>query len=348
MHDYIAGIQQIGIGVRDAGVAMQQYRDLFGLEALVFDDIAKAELMTQYTGGQVHERRAALTMNMSGGGGFEIWQYISRTPHESRHTLTYGDLGIYAAKIKCKNIDNAHSHFKEVGYWVSDIQTNPIGEKHFWTKDKWGNLFNVVLGWHWFQNEGSATGGVAGAVIGVQDMDKAISLYKDVLGIADIAYDITEEFTDNPNTEKHTARRVLLKKQQSGKGGFGKLLGSVEIELVEVKDRTPQKIYENRYWGDLGFIHLCFDIINMDALKTLAEEKGFGFSVDSQNSFDMESAAGRFCYIETPEGTLIELVETHKVPVMKELGLYINLKKRNLEKPLPNWMVKLLALSKVK
>ncbi len=62
----------------------------------------------------------------------------------------------------------------------------------------------------------------------------------------------------------------------------------------------------------------------------------------------MESAAGGFCYIETPEGTLIELVETHKVPVLKKLGLYINLKRRNLEKPLPDWMVKLLALSKVK
>ena len=62
----------------------------------------------------------------------------------------------------------------------------------------------------------------------------------------------------------------------------------------------------------------------------------------------MENASGRFCYLEDPDGTLIELVETHKVPVMKKLGIYFNLKKRNLEKPLPDWMIKLLSLSKVK
>jgi hypothetical protein len=76
--------------------------------------------------------------------------------------------------------------------------------------------------------------------------------------------------------------------------------------------------------------------------------KGYSFTIDSEDSFAMEHASGRFCYMEDPDGTLIELVETHKVPVLKKLGFYLNLKKRNLEKPLPDWMIKLLALSKVK
>ena len=51
-------------------------------------------------------------------------------------------------------------------------------------------------------------------------------------------------------------------------------------------------------------------------------------SVDIDNSFDMGEAAGRFSYIEDPYGTLIEFVETHKVPIIKKIGWYINLKKR--------------------
>jgi catechol 2,3-dioxygenase-like lactoylglutathione lyase family enzyme len=348
MHDYISGIQQVGIGVPDAQVSKLKYKELFGTSVQIFDDVARATLMTQYTGGEIHERRAVLALNLAGGGGFEIWQYKSRTPRGPATPPVYGDYGINAPKIKCRDIAQAHAFYKKQNAWVTDIQTNPRGGQHFWVKDHYGNVFNMVKGWHWFQENGSVTGGVSGAVIGVKDMEKAITLYRDVLGISEMEYDVTGSFTDNPDSEPRVCRRVLLKKPQSGKGGFGKLLGSIEIELVHVHDRTPVATFANRYWGDLGFIHLCFDVINMDGLKKVAQEKGFSFSVDSQNSFDMESAAGRFCYIESPEGTLIELVETHKVPVLKKLGIYINLKKRNLEKPLPNWMVKLLALSKVK
>ena len=62
----------------------------------------------------------------------------------------------------------------------------------------------------------------------------------------------------------------------------------------------------------------------------------------------MDNASGRFCYVEDPDGTLIELVETHKVPILKKIGWFLDLQKRDQEKPLPNWMIKMLALSKVK
>ena len=46
--------------------------------------------------------------------------------------------------------------------------------------------------------------------------------------------------------------------------------------------------------------------------------------------------------------TLIELVETHKVPILKKIGWYLNLKKRKHNRPLPSWMIGMLALNKVK
>ena len=33
----------------------------------------------------------------------------------------------------------------------------------------------------------------------------------------------------------------------------------------------------------------------------------------------MGEAAGHFSYIQDPDGTLIEFVETHKVPILKKL-----------------------------
>ena len=61
----------------------------------------------------------------------------------------------------------------------------------------------------------------------------------------------------------------------------------------------------------------------------------------------MGEAAGHFTYIEDPDGTLIEFVETHKVPVLKKIGWYLNLKNRKAENSLPNWMVKCMAMNRV-
>ena len=60
---YISGIQQVGIGCTDASTTFTWIRKTFGLNVKIFDDEAKAALMTLYTGGEVHARRAILAMN---------------------------------------------------------------------------------------------------------------------------------------------------------------------------------------------------------------------------------------------------------------------------------------------
>jgi hypothetical protein len=90
----------------------------------------------------------------------------------------------------------------------------------------------------------------------------------------------------------------------------------------------------------------------MDELRNYSAGKNFPFSVDSKkshdgNSFDMGEAAGHFSYIEDPDGTLIEFVESHKLPVLKKIGWYIDLRKR-AAKPLPDWILKTLRFSRVR
>ena len=62
----------------------------------------------------------------------------------------------------------------------------------------------------------------------------------------------------------------------------------------------------------------------------------------------MGDAAGHFSYIEDPDGTLIEFVETHKLPILKKLGWNVNMRKRPAEAEVPNWVLKALKFSKVK
>lgn len=346
MTKIINGIQQIGIGVADAKQVFDWYRKHLGFDILVFEDIAPAKLMTRYTDGEVQNRLALLALNMVGGGGLEIWQFKDRKPEPPEHPVHIGDLGINAMKIRSRNIVDVHNHLSTLSI---DRVTPMEAESHFFFTDPWQNWVQVVNEPYRFAETKYHSGGVLGAWIGVSDIDESLNFYRDLLGYNIVASDSTgcfDDLTDLPGG-KGEFRRVLLKHGKRAFGGFGALYGPSEIELLQALDRQPVSIYKDRIWGDLGYIHLCFDVRGMDALRDEAVAMGRPFTVDSADSFDMGDAAGRFGYVEDPDGTLIELVETHKVPLLKSLGLHIDLKKRHPEKPLPKWLVKMLRIHRV-
>ena len=189
-----------------------------------------------------------------------------------------------------------------------------------------------------------------GVSLGVSDMKNSIDFYGNLLGFDQVTFDKSGTFDDFEMLSggHHSFRRVVLKRSNGKGGGFSELLGPCQLELLQVLSRKPVRIYKNRLWGDLGYIHLCFDIHGMYDLRAEAKSLGHAFTVDSSNSFDMGNAAGHFSYIEDPDGTLIEFVETHRVPISKKLGIYINLKKRNPFRPLPKWLVKTMRFHRVK
>lgn len=351
MKELITGIQQVGIGVTDAEQAKQLYKQLFGMNVLVFDDVAEASLMTRYTGNNRYSRRAILSLNMRGGGGFEIWQFANRTPQHARQLPQPGDLGIFAIKLKTIDIAYTHSFLSGLADMkVTAVYHLPDGRPACWCMDPYGNRFHIIEMPDSFKKTKHVCGGVIGAVIGVSDMGRSVNFYKELFGIRKEVYHITMNEKDalSNNDTEYALHKTMLTKKAATTGAFSKLLGHIELELVQSVDRTPQKIFGERFWGDCGFIHLCLDVLNMDLLKEKAISLGHTFTVDSADSFSMGSSAGRFCYVEDPDGTLVELVETHKVPVLKKLGLFINLTKRKHNKPLPDWMVGMLALNKIK
>lgn len=347
----ICGIQQLGIGVKNVHEAWAWYRKVFGMRIPVFEEAAEANLMLPYTGGQSHKRHAILALNEQGGSGFEIWQYTSRTPQPPANEIVLGDLGHSIGKIKTDRIEEAMEKHLKMGIDVlGDLSEDPKGQKHYYLRDPWENIFEVTQGQELFRQTRELTGGPSGVVIGVSDIEKSFTVYRDILGYDEVVYDLSATFEDLsplPGGDLKV-RRVLLRHREDRQGPFSAMLGRSEIELVQALERTPVKIFENRFWGDLGYIHLCFDVVGMDEVRKLCEEKGHPFTVDSANSFDMGEAAGHFSYIEDPDGTWIEFVETHRIPIMKKLGWYLDLRKRDQQKRLPNWMLRALALNKHK
>ncbi len=340
----------MGIGIPNVHEAWTWYRENLSMDVPVFEEAATAALMLPYTGGKPHDRHAILALNMQGGGGFEIWQYTSRTPQPASFVPKLGDLGLYICKMKSPDVDKAFTEFNEDYKLSKKVETTPNGVKHFFVNDPYGNVFQITESDNWFSKRGDNTGGVFGAVIGVSNIEKSKAFYSNILGYDTVVYEGEGKFSDLSvlNNGNSSFKRAILKHSKPRQGAFSPLLGDSEIELVQDLNLTPNQILKDRFWGDLGFIHLCYDIVNMKALQSDCERAGHPFTVDSANSFDMGEAAGHFSYIEDPDGTLIEFVETHKIAIVKKIGWYLDLRKRDPLKPLPNWMLKSLSFNRKK
>lgn len=350
---FFSGIQQIGIGTVDFEKSWKWYIENFQIDIKILEDDTVAELMLPYTGNKPQKRRACIAVNLQGGGGFEIWNYSERKPEPVNFDIRIGDLGVFAAKIKSRDVKAFHKVLSAKYENLGKIETAPDGQPTFYILDPFGNYFQVVQDSYIFIDRKELAGGTVGAMIGVSDIEKALPVYRDILGYDEVIYDESGQFTDWSflHGSEQNYRRVLLGHSQPRQGAFSGMLGPSRLELVQALDRKPDKIFEGRFWGDPGFIQICMDVINMQGLKEYCAEKGFPFTVDSctdQQHFDMGEATGHFNYIEDPDGTLIEFVETHKIPVLKKLGWNIDLAKRDKRKQLPKYLFRLMGLNKVK
>lgn len=348
----IHSIQHLGVGVPEHASAWKWYRKFFGLDIPFFNDEADAPLMTIYTNGNVISKRAAMVINLNGGCAMEV---VCPTTFKARNadvTHQLGDLGIHIGWIKTRDIKKAFTFFKDnSAELLTDIVKLPNGWDTFYLKDPNGLIFQIIQSSEFFSRSKHPTGGVAGCSIGVSDSEKAISFYS-ILGYDKIIYDETVQFPDWASLIGGSGkyRRILLGQNNPSGGGFSKLAGKSYIELVQdLSDRVPIKIFEDRIWGDIGFIHLGFDVRKMDALEEKMEAAGHKFTCDTKDVLSMGENTRVHCtYTEDPDGTLIEMIEVYKIPIIEKLGIFLNVEKRKPSTPLPDLMLKALKFSRIK
>jgi catechol 2,3-dioxygenase-like lactoylglutathione lyase family enzyme len=353
MYKRINGIQHIGVGVPDHAASWKWYRKFLGMDIALFNGEAEAPLMKIYTKGLVINKRAAMILNLHGGCAMEVVSPVSFTATHAKTPFELGDLGIFITQVKANNVRAAHKWFKESGADVNgEIQTTVNGGDTFYVRDPNGLNFQVISGSGWYLTPKHATGGTVGCTVGVSNIEKSMALYSDILGYDKVVFDKTGVFDDWKNTMPGGGkkfRRVLLTQSAAPGGGFAKVMGSTFIELAQAIDYTPKKIYADRMWGDTGFVHLGFDVRGMKAIGEDLAKAGFGFTCDTKNTLDMGGTTRVHCtYIEDPDGTLIEMIEVYKIPIVEKLGIFLNVEKRDPLKPLPDYMLKALRFSRVR
>jgi catechol 2,3-dioxygenase-like lactoylglutathione lyase family enzyme len=352
MYSNINGIQHLGVGVQDLDSSWKWYRKFFGVDIPFFNAEAAAPLMDVYTNNETIVKRAAMVLNLKGGCAMEVVQPTSFVPQPAAFEVLQGDLGISIGMVKTPDLKKSRAFFLSEGAVVlSEIVKRPDGVETFFVKDPNGLQFQVFQSDQFFCNYDHVNGGVVGCSIGVSDVEKARVLYSELLGYTEVVYDETGTFEDWANLPggKGKFRRVLLGQKAPVLGNFAAITGTTYIELVQVLDRTPQKIYKDRIWGDVGFVHLGFDVKGMVELGKKLDEKGYGFTCDTNDALTMGENTRVHCtYIEDDDGTLIEMIEVFKIPLIEKWGFFLNVEKRHPSKTLPKMMLKAMRFSRVK
>ncbi|MDD3153131.1 MAG: VOC family protein, partial [Bacteroidales bacterium] len=193
---YISGIQQVGVGTEDLMKSWKWYADMFQIDVKILEDDTVAELMLPYTGNKPQKRHAVIAINLQGGGGFEIWQYSERKPKPIDFDIQVGDLGVFVAKVKSRDVKAFYKEISAKYNKVSELTASPDKRPTFYVEDPFGNYFQVVEDDYIYIDEKRLSGGIVGAMIGVTDIENAMKVYSDIIGYDTVIYDITGNFDD--------------------------------------------------------------------------------------------------------------------------------------------------------
>lgn len=323
---FLYGFQQVGIGVTNIQAAVKWYATVLLADIKVLEDNNPATYMAPYMGNQPRQKTAIILMNQHGGGGFELWQHTEHKP-TSGPEVTRGDLGINCVVIYTSGLEKAKAHFRH-----HQVPIKTIDDKTIEITDPFGNAIRIA---EKSLADKTLLTGVHECLVGVSSTQKAISFYRS------FGFEVANQYREK------TLQITTLNCANRATGRLGTFLGECKIQLLERTEGNPKKIYDNRFWGDPGYIHLCFDVYNLKSWVMHFDQVS-PFTVLSNPDFTMGQAQGHWGYLEDPDGTLIEMVEAHYVPIIKKLGLSINLRKRSPLKPLPNWLIKAMRLKKVR
>ena len=182
MYKRINGIQHVGVGVAHHEDSWRWYRKFLGLDIAMFNGVAPAPLMDIYTKNETITKRAAMVLNLQGGCAMEVVCPTSFQATQAEVEFEIGDLGIFITQVKARDVKAAYDFFKSNGADMrSEIVNSPNGDDTFYVADPDGLLFQILPGKNWYTNNGHVTGGTIGCSIGVSDIEKARTLYSDVL-----------------------------------------------------------------------------------------------------------------------------------------------------------------------
>jgi catechol 2,3-dioxygenase-like lactoylglutathione lyase family enzyme len=310
----ITAFQHVGLGVHDTNRSYEFYRKLMGFRVKLSDMTTYMEEMTPIIGALV-ELRALMAANLRGGAAIELIEHVSTRPQEPPQPVQWGDIGYLELGLKAFNLDQLYLDLKSRGVeFLTSVRSMEVSaggrERYAYLHDPDGLLLQLV------EEKGGrkpAVGGVRHVAIGVRDMEKARSFYRDVLGFSEVLHEYKGRMPELDDvTGGKEMELAVLGQQLNEKSLFAAVLDRAIIKLVHTPGYKGKVIYEGRRWGDIGLMEMAFDVRDLAGTMNGLIAEGAEL-YHPPTHVDMGSGTvGSFSYIKDPEGNVVEMVEVEK------------------------------------
>lgn len=107
-------------------------------------------------------------------------------------------------------------------------------------------------------------------------------------------------------------------------------VGNFAIELLEF---TPTRRQFDGRQDDVGYVYICFEVDDLDAVYERMSAAGYDFHSEPQMGEEGQIAGSKFCVMRDPDGKTIEFIEAG--PGMTSKALHKSAKKGvSLDDPL--------------
>ena len=300
--------------MHDTDRAYRFYRDLMGFRVKLSDKTSYMEEMAPIIGAVV-EMRALMAMNVRGGAAIELIEHTSTRPQDPSRPVEWGDIGYLELGLKAFRLDDLYLDLKNKGAdFLTPVRVMEWGdgrtEKYAYLRDPDGLFVQLV------EEEGGKrpeVGGVRHVAIGVRDLEKSLSFYREVLGFEETPCRFRGSLPEmEPVTGGKETEMVVLRHRPEGESALP-LLESAVVKLVHTPRYKGEFIYEGRRWGDIGLMEMAFDVRDLPGTVNQVLARGAEL-YHPPTRVDMGSGTiGSFAYLKDPDGNVVELVEVEKV-----------------------------------
>ncbi len=310
----ITAFQHVGIGVHDTGRTYDFYRRMMGFRVKLSDKTSYMEEMTPIIGALV-ELRALMAANARGGAAIELIEHTSTRPQEAPQAVQWGDIGYLELGLKAFGLDQLYLNLKSRGVeFLTPVRSMELSsggrERYAYLRDPDGLLLQLV---EEKGGAGPAVGGVRHVAIGVGDLKRARSFYRDVLGFGDVLHEFKGRMPELDAVTGGREMEVAVLGHRGEGSSAMPLLERAIVKLVHTPAYRGKVVYEGRRWGDVGLMEMAFDVSDLGETTNAVISRGAEL-FHPPTRVDMGSGtAGRFSYIKDPDGNVVEMVEVEKV-----------------------------------
>lgn len=316
----INAFQHVGMGVWDVEKTFSFYKNFFGFKVKL-NDITAALKELEPVLGKVETMRILMAVNVRGGGIVEFIEYKSTPIQALPDDFGYGYHGILEIGIRVKSIEIVIENLKSRGVqFLTPLHVLDLGNglqwRYAYLQDPDGLRIQLVeeVKADEFRQEKPEIHGVLHVGIGVSDMARSISFYKDILGYDRTLFSFNGHMPemDLVTGQPIEMKMVILERSQPVTGPITTLDSGI-IKLFEVPGNKGKHVFEGRRWGDVGCMELSMDVSDLRETVEALKARNVDIYLPAVDINMGSGSKGKVAYIRDPDGTTIEFVEIETV-----------------------------------